>query len=215
MKLPLLLLCCGLGSYALQLNEALPPGGAPEASEVQALVDLVQRGDRPGTKELLAQLVRQGGQVHLEQVLRGFQQLGYDYNLLLQWLAETQGSKAPGQPTKAPASPATPATPAQLLVEGGHQAPGQAQPSRAPQQLVEHPPGESFQLLLKGLDSSNKTLVKDAFAHMLQEGVSPSCPTSSRSFNTWDMTSKTSRNGMPRQRKRQPKLHQPQFPKRR
>ena len=131
--------CQFLCLAALKLNEVGSPGAtvANATWEVSQLIQRVQEADRDGTKKVLGDIVRMGGEKHLEEILQRFAAMGYDYSVLLQWVSGT------------------------LKL-------GEASPQEAIHSKVTDDHG--FKLLLRGLDSSNQTLVKNALAQLQSGG---------------------------------------------
>eukprot|EP00435_Cladocopium_sp_Y103_P006701 s5494_g2.t1 len=90
--------CQFLCLAALKLNEVgSGPGGPATAPivalnatwELSQLIHRVQEADRDGAKEVLGDIVRRGGEKHLEEILGRFATMGYDYTVLLQWVSGT------------------------------------------------------------------------------------------------------------------------------
>lgn len=70
--------CQFLCLAALKLNEVGSPGAtvANATWEVSQLIQRVQEADRDGTKKVLGDIVRMGGEKHLEEILQRFAAMG-------------------------------------------------------------------------------------------------------------------------------------------
>ena len=143
-------------------NEVGHPGWTNSfnaTAELSQLIHAVQDADRHAAKQVLADIVRDGGEPQMQDVLGRFAAMGYDYNVLLRWVsgALTLTGEA-----------------AQAIHTGHTRA---EHPTEHPAKIIkatkvskEEEAEVGFKFLLRGLDTSNETLVKDAFAQMLQNG---------------------------------------------
>ena len=117
--------------------------------DVHLLVHALSQADKSGVKRVLAQIVQRGRAGDMTKVLGRFAALGYDYNVLLQWLqsADTVDSALTLGPM-----------PAGL--------PGRLQDPKIQD--------EDFPVLLKDLKAGDHAGVKAVFARMLKKGHLPS-----------------------------------------
>lgn len=144
-------------------NEVGHPGSKTNSfnatAELSQLIHAVQDADRHAAKQVLADIVRDGGEPQMQDVLGRFAAMGYDYNVLLRWVSGAltlTGEAAQAIHTK------------HTSAEREH--PEHAVKIKATKVSKEEEAEVGFKFLLRGLDTSNETLVKDAFAQMLQNG---------------------------------------------
>eukprot|EP00434_Breviolum_minutum_P025259 symbB.v1.2.022316.t1/scaffold1975.1/size94033/3 len=157
---------------ALKLNFNANEVGHPSktnsfnsTAELSQLIHAVQDADRHAAKQVLADIVRDGGEPQMQDVLGRFAAMGYDYNVLLRWVSGAltlTGEAAQAIHTKQtaahPEHPIPPVKTVKIM-------------KAFPKVSKEEEAAEvGFKFLLRGLDTSNETLVKDAFAQMLQNG---------------------------------------------
>lgn len=157
---------------ALKLNFNANEVGHPSktnsfnsTAELSQLIHAVQDADRHAAKQVLADIVRDGGEPQMQDVLGRFAAMGYDYNVLLRWVSGAltlTGEAAQAIHTKHTAAhPEHPIPPVKIM---------KATKAVTKVSKEEEAAEVGFKFLLRGLDTSNETLVKDAFAQMLQNG---------------------------------------------
>lgn len=157
---------------ALKLNFNANEVGHPSktnsfnsTAELSQLIHAVQDADRHAAKQVLADIVRDGGEPQMQDVLGRFAAMGYDYNVLLRWVSGAltlTGEAAQAIHTKHTAAhPEHQIPPVKIM---------KATKAVTKVSKEEEAAEVGFKFLLRGLDTSNETLVKDAFAQMLQNG---------------------------------------------
>ena len=139
---------------------------------IHLLLEALQRADKSGVKNVLAQVVKNGGTKEMTWLLGSFAAMGYSYTALLQWLQSAGTAKAPDlQIERTEAQQAQRVQQAQKVQE-----PEKTQHVQHVQQAQQAPEPEEeeedldFKVLIGGIKTGNRPQVKESFARIWNKG---------------------------------------------